>query len=200
MNKTYIYIHNNSLYINLTNSCTNSCDFCIRNQMDGIDGYDLWLSKDPETKDIIESLEEFDVMNYKEIVFCGYGEPTMKLDVLLESAKHIKENYPEMKTRINTNGQANLYHKKDITPLFEGLIDKISISLNAPNSKEYQDICHSGFGEQAFDGILEFSKLAKKHVPNVRLTVIDLIGEEKIARCQSLADENELTLYVRKSI
>jgi len=200
MNETFVYEHNNSIYINLTNSCTNSCDFCVRNQMDGIDGYDLWLRREPDAQDIISKIKEYDVEKFNEIVFCGYGEPTIKLYVLLEVAKYVKEKYPDLETRINTNGQANIFFKKDVTPLLDGLIDKLSISLNAPTAEEYQKICHSGFGEDAFGEILKFSRLAKKHVPKVRLTVVDMIGESKIAQCQKIADENGLELYVRHSI
>lgn len=200
MNETFIYEHNNSLYINITNKCTNNCDFCIRNQMDGIDGYDLWLKREPSADDVIKGLKDYKMSNYKEIVFCGYGEPTMKLDILLDIAKHIKATYPDKITRINTNGQANLYHRMDVTPRLDGLIDKLSISLNAPNSKEYQEICHSVYGEDAFEGMLEFAKLAKNHVSKVRLTVVDIIGEEKINKCQKVADVYGIKLYVRKEI
>jgi TatD family-associated radical SAM protein len=124
----------------------------------------------------------------------------MKLDELLAVAKYLRERYPEIVMRINTNGQANLYHNQDVTPKFSGLIDKLSVSLNAPDAKEYQRICHSDFGEDAFTGILEFSRLAKKYVPSVRLTVVDVIGEEKIEKCRKVADENGLSLYVRHSI
>ena len=200
MNETFVYEHNNSLYINLTNSCTNSCDFCIRNKSDGIAGYDLWLKREPSTHDIIEAFEKSRPQNHKEAVFCGYGEPTMKLDILLEFARYIKEHYPEMPVRINTNGQANLYHKKDITPLFEGTIDKISISLNAPTAAEYQEICHSVFGEFAYEGILEFAQLAKCYVKKVRLTVVDIIGDKKIKKCSEVAAQNGIELYVRTSV
>ena len=200
MNETFVYEHGDSLYINLTNSCTNSCDFCIRNKKDGIDGYDLWLSREPDVKDVAEALEKYDMTEYKEIVFCGFGEPMMRLDVLLNVAKYIKRHYPVLKTRINTNGQANLFYGKDITYKLDGVIDSLSISLNAPDAQEYQLICHSDYGEDAFKGILEFAKLAKKHVDCVRLTVVDIIGEEKIKRCRKLAEERDLTLYVRKSV
>jgi TatD family-associated radical SAM protein len=167
--------------------------------MEGIDGYDLWLRWEPEARDITQLLKGYDLKKYKDVVFCGYGEPTMKLNVLLEVAHWIKQNHPNVKTRINTNGQANLYHKKDVTPRLNGLIDRLSISLNAPTAKEYQEICHSEFGEDAFYGVLEFARLAKRHVLGVRVTVVDVIGDEKIKKCRKLADENGLELYVRHS-
>ena len=199
MNETFVYEHNGSLYINLTNSCTNSCDFCIRNKSDGIDGYDLWLNREPSAREVIKELEKYGPNNYSEVVFCGYGEPTMRLDVLLECARYMKENYSAKPVRINTNGQGNLYHNKDITPQFEGLIDKISISLNAPSEQEYQNICHSIFGNEAYEGLLVFARHAKSHVGEVRLTVVDIIGKEKIDRCKEVADKHNLKLYVRRS-
>jgi TatD family-associated radical SAM protein len=168
--------------------------------MDGIDGYDLWLSREPDADDVAEALKKYDVEQYKEIVFCGYGEPLMRLDVLLDIAKYVKQHYPMLKTRINTNGQANLFYARDITAELEGVIDMLSISLNAPDAHQYQQICHSDFGEDAFEGILEFAIHAQKCVESVRLTVVDVIGEDKVKRCQQLADEKGLALYVRQSI
>ncbi len=200
MNNTFVYEHTGSLYINLTNKCTNNCEFCIRNISEGIGGYDLWLENEPTADEVIESLEKHNVKNFKEIVFCGYGEPTVKLNVLLVIAKYVKEKYPKLITRINTNGQANLFHGKDVTPNLVGLIDKLSVSLNAPDAQQYQMICRSDFGEEAYKGLLEFSKLALKRGLSVRLTVVDIIGEEKIAQCQKIADDNGLKLYVRHTI
>ncbi len=200
MNETFVYEHGGSIYINLTNRCTNNCVFCIRNTEDGVDGYDLWLTHEPSSDEVIKQLEEHNIADYREIVFCGYGEPTIRLDVLLAVAGFIKNNYPSVKTRINTNGQANLYHKKDITPKFKGLIDKLSVSLNAPNAKKYQKICISDYGEDAFCGLLEFSKHASRHTESVRLTVVDVIGDEEIAECRKIAEENGLELYIRPSL
>jgi TatD family-associated radical SAM protein len=168
--------------------------------MDGIDGYDLWLRREPCAEDVIKSFSEYDMALYKEMVFCGYGEPMLRLDVLLDVARYIKREYHGIVTRINTNGQANFYYGKDITPRLDGLIDKLSISLNAPDAKEYQLICHSDYGEDAFEGILEFARLALAHVGGVRLTVVDVIGEDKISRCREIARNNGLELYVRHSI
>ena len=159
----YVYELHNNLYINLTNACTNNCDFCLRNNKDGIGEDVLWLKKEPSADDIMEQLVHFEVEKHKQIVFCGYGEPTMRMDTLIQSAKMIKEKY-NIPMRINTNGQANLYYKKDVTPLFEGLIDMVSISLNHSDAKEYDNICHSVYGEDAFEGLLDFAEKCKSHV------------------------------------
>lgn len=197
MTNTYVYIHKNSIYINLTNRCTNNCDFCLRNTMDGIDGYDLWLIKEPAINDVVNDLNAYKIENYNEVVFCGFGEPTIKLDVLLGVSKYIKDKNHNTKIRINTNGQANLYHGFDVTPKFAGLIDSISISLNFPNKTEYQEICHSDFGEDSYEGLLEFARLSKKYVSNIRLSVVDIIGDEKIEECQKIADNNNIELFIR---
>jgi len=195
----YVYELHDNLYINLTNKCTSNCEFCVRNQKDGIGEDVLWLRKEPSVDDIMAQMEHFDVPSYKQIVFCGYGEPTLRLDTLLESAKIIKEKY-NIPTRINTNGQANLYYKKDITPQFEGLIDKVSISLNHSDADEYDKICHSIYGTKAFDGLLDFAQRCKEHVPYVVLTIVDILPEKVQNECKVIAENIGVTLRIRKLI
>jgi len=184
-----------SLYLNITNRCTNRCDFCIRNSDEGLSGYDLWLENEPVTKDIIDAIG--DPTKYKEVVFCGYGEPLLRLQIVIDVSKHIKKNYPTVPIRVNTNGQAILIYKEDITPQFEGYIDTMSISLNAENAEKYDEICHSEYGEDAFYSILEFARKCKNHVPKVVLSVVDLPNVD-IQKCHRLADELEVELKVRK--
>ncbi len=189
--------HEGFLYVNLTNKCTNRCTFCIRNNENGVGGdADLWLTKEPSVADVIEALEKFDVKKYKEVVFCGYGEPTMRLDALLEIAAYVKANY-SCSVRINTNGHANAIYKTDVTKRFSGLIDTISISMNAPDAKAYNEICQCCFGEAGFAHMLEFAKLARKYVPQVMLSIVDIMPAEDIARCRELAGEVGCTLRVR---
>ncbi len=195
----YVYEVHSNLYINLTNKCTNNCDFCIRNQQDGIGEDVLWLKKEPTANDIIEQLKSFQVSAYEQIVFCGYGEPTLKLDILLETAEKIKKKY-NLPVRINTNGQANLYYDEDVTPRFEGLIDIVSISLNHSSASEYDRICHSVFGERAFDGLLDFAKRCKRYVPEVVLTIVDILPLDAQKKCQQIADETGAKLKIRKLI
>ena len=195
----YVYEAYNNLYINLTNKCTCNCDFCVRNQQDGIGEDTLWLKKEPSSQDIMEQLEHYDVASHRQIVFCGYGEPTMKLDVLVETAKLIKEKH-DKPIRINTNGQANLYYKEDITPKFAGLVDKVSISLNHSSAEEYDKICHSIYGLDAFQGLLDFAQKCKAHVPNVVLTIVDILPKGVQNECQKIADDIGVTLRIRKLI
>jgi TatD family-associated radical SAM protein len=192
----YTYEIGNSLYINLTNKCSNNCDFCVRNNSDGVDGYYLWLKKEPTAQEVIDEMP--DPTKYKEIVFCGYGEPMYKLDEILAIATYVKEKGGS--TRINTNGQANLIHGKDVTPSLAGKIDVLSISLNESNAKDYQAICHSQFGERAFGAVLDFAKESAKVVPKVVLSVVDILPQEKIEKCQRLAENTGVALKVRKYI
>ena len=151
------YALGNKLYLNITNRCTNKCSFCIRNQGPGVGGYYLWLDEEPTTQEVIEAIG--DPSEYEEVVFCGYGEPLLRIHTVLEVAKYVKGfNVP---VRIDTNGQANLAHGENIVPELEGLVDTISISLNAENSAKYDQICSSEFGEEAFEALLEFTRECK---------------------------------------
>lgn len=135
-----VYLLDGKLYINLTNACTNKCRFCIRNLKDDVKGKNLWLSEDNvKTQDVIEQfIKLFD--GQEELIFCGYGEPTLKLEVLKEVALYVRENYPTVKIRLNTNGHANFVYKRNVLPELKGLIDDISISLNAHTEELYKDI------------------------------------------------------------
>lgn len=191
--------HEKFLYINLTNRCTNRCTFCIRNTKGGIgEGRHLWLEHEPEANEVIDALGNYDVKAYKEVIFCGYGEPTMRIDTLIEVAKYLKANYG-CKIRINTNGHGNEYNKKDITPMFDGLIDMVSISLNASNAKEYDKCCRSVYGEKAFDILLDFAKKAKKYT-NVALSVVDIIGQDAVDECRQIATKIGVELRVREYV
>ncbi len=189
--------HEGFLYVNLTNKCTNRCTFCIRNNENGVGGdADLWLDHEPTAAEVISALERFDVDSYKELVFCGYGEPTMRLDTLLEIATYVKANHT-CSVRINTNGHANAIYKADITPRLAGVIDTLSISLNAPDAKSYNEICKCCYGESGFDYMLDFARLATKHVPQVLLSIVDIMPDEDIERCRKLAAQVGCTLRVR---
>ena len=196
---TICYVLENVLYINLTNRCTNRCTFCVRDKDCGIGDVNLWLEREPTVDEIIKDVDRFNPEKYKEVVFCGYGEPTMRLDDLLKVAKHIKEKY-SVRTRINTNGQANLYFKEDITPKLKGLIDCVSISLNAKNAKEYDELCLSDFGEDAFFGLIDFAKKCKNQVSEVIMSVVDVLPKEDIEECRKIAQDAGVRLRVRELI
>ena len=191
--------HESSLYVNLTNRCTNRCTFCIRNNEEGVGGgTQLWLSHEPSVDEVTAALLEYDPSKYDEVVFCGYGEPTIRIDELIAVAKWLKEHY-NVKTRINTNGHANEFHGRDVTPLFEGTIDTVSVSLNAANAKEYDKLCRSVYGEQAYEILLDFAKKAKEHT-NVVLSIVDLMGPEDIEACKKIAADAGVPLKIREYV
>lgn len=191
-----VYEYQNQLYVNLTNRCTNKCEFCIRFTPSGVDNIDLWLEHEPSAVDIIAELERKDYKKFGEVVFCGYGEPLMRFDTVKEVCKFIKAD-SNVKVRVNTNGHANHCAKRDVTPEMEGLIDTVSISLNASNAAEYQKICKCEFGEEGFYEMLDFAKKAKRYVPHVVLSVVDIIGKEEIEACRKLAEDIGVEYRVR---
>ncbi len=196
---TICYVLDDSLYINLTNRCSNACTFCVRDKDCGIGDVNLWLETEPTTEEIIEDVNRFNPDKYKEVVFCGYGEPTMRLPELLEVAKHIKENY-HVPIRINTNGQADLMYEEAVPPMFSGLIDAVSISLNAKNKEEYQEICQSFYGEKSFDALIQFAKDCTAYVPEVIMSVVDVLPQEDIEACKKIAEDAGARLRVRALI
>ena len=199
---TITYEFEGSLYVNVTNRCSNDCVFCLRNNHDDVNGKDnLWLDREPTVDEIKADFKTRDMSKYSSIVFCGYGEPLMRFDDCMEVAVWLKETYPQLPIRINTNGQANMIKKRDVTPEFKGIIDSVSISLNAPNAKRYDEICKSHFGEAAFEGLQEFARLAKRYVPKVTLSIVDHdITSEEIETCRSIAEKCGVDFRVRAYI
>ncbi len=199
---TITYEFDGSLYVNVTNRCSNDCTFCLRNNHDDVNGKDnLWLDREPTVEEIKADFQKRDMTKYSSIVFCGYGEPLMRFDDCMEVARWLKKTYPLLPIRINTNGQANMIEKRDVTPEFEGIIDSVSISLNAATAKRYDEICKSYFGEAAFDGLQEFARLAKRYVPKVTLSIVDHdITAEEIEICRSIAERCGVDFRVRAYI
>ncbi len=199
---TIVYEVEGKLYINLTNRCPNSCDFCIRQNGEGAYGSDsLWLDREPTAEEVMDALAAAKPDCYDEVVFCGYGEPTCRLDELLAVARKIRARYPRLCIRLNTNGQASLIAGKDTAPLFSGLFDIISISLNEANAAAYDALCHSIFGEAAFNAILAFGAEVKAFVPRVVLTVVrEFLSVEGLAACEKIAKDLGIPLRVRTYI
>lgn len=199
---TITYELGDSLYVNLTNKCSNDCDFCVRNAHDNVNGRDnLWLEREPSLDEIKSDFEKRDLSKYSSVVFCGFGEPFMRFDIMLETAKWLKATYSDIKIRINTNGQGNLIEERDVTPELNGLIDCISISLNAENAEKYQAVCHSEYGEAAYEKILEFATLAKRYVPKVVFTVVEVVmPPEAIEECRKIAEKCGVSFRVREYI
>lgn len=195
---TITYINDKSLYLNITNRCSNCCEFCVRNDGDTVfQSGNLWLEREPTKEEVFADIMKYNLNDFDEMVFCGYGEPTERIDELVWVASEVKKNN-DIKIRLNTNGHANLIHDRDVTPMLKRIIDVISISLNAVNADDYIKICRPEFGEDGYYGMLEFAKSAAKYVPDVRLSVVKgTIPDEDLIKSQQIADEIGVKLLIR---
>ena len=198
---TIAYEVDGGLYLNLTNRCSNRCEFCIRNNGDGAYGSDtLWLEREPTVGEVLEAVAKYDLVKYKEVVFCGYGEPSYRLYDCITVAKALKKQCPGLKVRINTNGHSTLILGVDTAPLYKDAFDTVSISLNTPTAKRYDEICHPVF-ENSFEAILDFAKNVKNYVHSVLLSVVrQTLTEEELNECQKIADTCGVTLKIRDLI
>lgn len=194
---TILYTIGSSLYVNITNKCPCNCTFCIRKEGDilSADG-SLWLEHEPDLSEIIAEFNKYDLSKYEEVVFCGFGEPLARIDTLIEVCKHIR-SISDITIRVNTNGLSDLIHKKHTAPMLKGLIDSISISLNAPSAEEYYEISKPQFGMESFNALLEFAKEAKENINKVMFSVVDVITLEQIERCKKIAKQMDIPLRVR---
>ena len=194
-----LYTYKNQLYANITNKCDCRCTFCIRFQKDGIGDADtLWHKIDPTQQEILDAIDQYDdgkLKSYEEFVFCGYGEPTCSLDILLTTAKYVKEKYG-LKIRVNTNGLGNLFNQRDIIPELKEVIDSVSISLNAPNEAEYNEVTRPQFSN-AFQAMQDFAKECKEAGIQTQLSVVDVLSKEDIEKSQAIADQAGVYLKVR---
>lgn len=174
MSNILVYTLENKIYINLTNRCTNNCIFCLRNDKNDVCGQELWLDNEDSTAaDVISQFEKvYKDAPSQEVIFCGYGEPMLKLDVLKEVAKYIKEKYPQTKIRVNTNGHANFICKRNVVPELKGLVDEFSVSLNAPTKEEYDELSQPKFA-QAYDEVKKFIKCCSDEQISVVASVVE---------------------------
>lgn len=166
------YLLDGKVYINLTNSCTNNCVFCIRNIKEDVVGANLFLNtENVKSQDVIDQLEAMKNKLSSEIIFCGYGEPMLKLDIIKEVAAYIKKNYPDTVLRVNTNGQANLVYKRNVLPELKGLIDKFSVSLNGETEEIYNKISVPNL-KGAYEAVKEFISEAVKEGFDTTATIV----------------------------
>lgn len=169
---TILYEVHDNLYVNLTNKCPCACTFCLRQTRDHMENSDsLWLDHTPSLEEVLREFGKFDMSKYKEVVFCGFGEPMEALDVLLETARFVKETYHKP-VRINTNGLGDLIHQKEVAPLLKGLVDTVSISLNTPDAEQYMKLVRPKFGKDAYPAMLDFARKCTQYVPHVVLTTV----------------------------
>ena len=202
MNKamTILYKVHNNLYVNLTNRCPCACTFCVRLSMDTVSSIDersLWLEREPSYEEIVAEFDKYDMSDFEELVFCGYGEPTERLDVLAAVARYAKERFG-CRVRVNTNGMADLIWARDTSADFAGIVDVVSISLNSPDPEKYHSVVRSRFGEKSFHAMLAFAQNVKRHVPEVVLTTVEtVLTKEEEERCADICRNIGVTYRIR---
>jgi TatD DNase family protein len=180
-----------SLYLNLTNRCTNSCTFCQRQEFPYVMGHNLKLNHEPSLREVLSVVKEAD--HYEEVVFCGYGEPLLRLELVKEVARELKRR--GVKVRLNTNGLGNLIHGRNILPELAGLVDVVSVSLNAEDAEKYQELCRPPWGKESYEAIKSFIREAKQYIPRVIATVVEHPAVD-VQRCRQVV-EKELGVAFR---
>lgn len=181
-----------SLYLNVTNRCTNRCSFCVKFHSDFVKGHNLRLAGEPSAGELKAAIG--DPAAYKEVVFCGYGEPLLRLDLVKELSAWIKQKGGRV--RLDTNGQGNLIHGRNVLPELAGLVDSVSVSLDAQDPEAYEKLCSPEF-PGAFQAVLDFIREARRHIPEVQATVVEAEGVD-VGKCEALAGELSVPLRVRK--
>lgn len=198
---TITYAAGSAIYVNMTNRCPCACTFCLRHNKDHVfDSDSLWLEREPTVQEVCDSLDKWDFTKYNEIVFCGYGEPTERLFDLLSVAKYIRTK-SNIKIRINTNGLADLIWNESTASKLEGLIDTVSISLNATNKEDYYKVVRPKFGVESYNAMLRFAKDCTKYVPSVVMTVVDVVtSKEEQELSKKICESVGATLRIRPYI
>ena len=186
------------IYINLTNRCNNDCVFCLRDKKIMSAEKSLWLENEPTVEEVKRELDAVNWNFVKEVVFCGFGEPTIRLAELTELLSYVKATRKNISTRLNTNGLGNLEHGRDITPDFENILDVASISLNAATAEKYFKITRSKFGLKSYAAMFEFAERIKNFVPQVVMTIVDKVTPPaEIEECKKICDAHNLKLRIR---
>lgn len=199
---TITYEYGGNLYVNTTNRCNFNCEFCLRhNKGSGsIYTHNLWLEREPTREEILEDIEKRDLNQYSQLVFCGFGEPSYRIEDICWVIDRMKEHGTKIFTRMDTNGTGSLIHGRDIAPDFAGRFDMVSISLNTDTAEKYDALCHPQQGG-AYQAMKDFAKELRKYVSEVMMTVVDTIPEEEIENCRRICeDEVGATYRVREYI
>lgn len=201
---TISYEYEDCLYVNLTNRCDCACVFCLRHNghKGSIYADDLWLEHEPTREEALENLLSRELSKYRNLVFCGFGEPMYRTDDILWLVDQLRVQVPQLPpVRINTNGHANLILGRDVTPELKGRIDILSISLNGSTAEEYCAVTHPRAGEAAWEAMLDFTRKAAAYVPTVMMTIVNKDKTpEEIERCRSMAESLGAELRIREYI
>ncbi len=191
-----IYSYKDSVYANITNKCNCRCTFCIRFLKDGVGDADtLWHQTNPSKGEVIQAIRDYDFTGFEELVFCGYGEPTCALDILLAAAKVAREE-KHLRVRLNTNGLGNAENKRDIVPELAEVLDSVSISLNAPEKEKYEQVVRPQVSD-AFEEMCKFAKASKEKIGDVRMTIVDVLPDDVVEKCKELTKQLGIPLRVR---
>lgn len=195
---TFVYRVHDNLYINLTNRCPCSCTFCIRKNGDGAYGSDsLWLEREPSCEEVMAEFKKYDMAQINEIVFCGYGEPMERAEDVAYLGKKLKELYPMVTVRLNTNGLGDKINGRETASMLEGAVDIVSVSLNSGNSRDYMAVTRPKW-DDSFEAMLHFAEECKKYVPQVMFTVVDVISSREIEESREISEKLGIPLRVRK--
>lgn len=195
MKDTYTYQIGDNLYINLTNRCTNRCTFCVR-EKETYEGYSLWLKGgEPSSEQVKEQIG--DAARFREVVFCGYGEPTCRLETMLDICRFVHAQGG--KTRLNTNGHGSAINGRDIASALCGLVDGVNVSLNAASAQNYDALCRPRI-PNAYEETLSFARACKRAGLNAWFSVVDCIGREEVEKCRKIAQQTGIPLRVRPMI
>ena len=187
-----------NLYVNITNRCDCSCTFCLRQKKKMAEASSLWLKREPTEDEVKAALDGAPWEMIRETVFCGFGEPTSRLDVLVALLRHLRQQHPDIPSRLNTNGLGELAHGREIASLFHGILDTVSISLNASSAEKYLALTRAKYGIRSYEAMLAFAERCKAHVPHVVLTIVDHVNPpEEIEKCRAICEARGLTLRVR---
>ena len=193
---TITYEYGNNLYVNTTNRCDFSCEFCLRHNGSGGSIYtdNLWLEREPTREEILASIESRDLSKYGQLVFCGFGEPSYRIDDICWVIDRMRERGEKMYTRMDTNGTGSLIHGRDIAPDFAGRFDMVSISLNTDTAEKYDALCHPEV-PGAYQAMKDFAKELRQYVPKVMMTVVDTIPKEEIEACRRICEDEVGAVY-----
>lgn len=195
-----LYRYGSTWYINMTNRCPCKCTFCVRNHVRKLgDADNLWLTHEPTAEDVKDEIRAR-ASDADQIVFCGYGEPTERLDELLDTSRMIHSE-TGASVRLDTNGLGNLINGRDIVPDLSEVLDALSISLNASNEDEYLELCRPAFGRGSYKALVSFIEEAKDAIPDVTVSVVGgTIPEESEERCRMMAEAWNVHFRVRRSL
>ena len=193
-----IYTLEGGTYFNITNQCPCNCAFCIRSKGDAVgDAKRLWFDTEPTIEQIKAAVDAYDFTDVTEAVFCGYGEPTCRLEELIQTAQYVKQHYPHIRLRLNTNGLSDLINGHSTAKEICENIDIISVSLNETDSEKYDKITRNIYPGRAFDAMLRFTKDCVEQGNEVRMTVVDVISKEEIEKSRQICENIGAKFIVR---